>query len=364
MTPTASARDPRLAGLEIRATAGGFAAMTPVFSPDVFRYSLEVQSDIKEVEVIPSADGSTPAEVTIGGKTAEPGAPVTVPVAIGKSVIKVAARGKAGTAAIYTVTVNREDVRRVVAGFRKLRFQDPETGLTMGYRLYVPQPLEKGASYPLVLFLHGAGESGSDNEIQLTANQGATVWAKPREQARHPSFVLAPQNPKDPAATSPMDFGRKGWTSLMGLGFGQPFAVEPSLRTARAILLKVMADYPVDRKRVYGTGLSMGAFGIYAMAAEYPGTFAAVVGICGGLDPGSASRLAHTPVWAFHAAADPVVPVRFSRETVEALRRAGGSPRYTEYGPEFFFKPDAHVSWIPAYASVEMRDWLFQQKTE
>jgi predicted peptidase len=361
MTPTVSNRDPRLAGLEIRATTGGSGRMTPDFSPGVFRYSIEVQSDIREIDIVPAGDRSALAAISINGKAAESGSPAVIALAVGENAVNVTAKGKAGKAVTYTLIVKRQDIGPVAAAFRKLELTDPETGITMGYRLFVPRHVDEGTAYPLVLFLHGAGESGSDNEIQLTANEGATIWAKPQEQARHPCFVLAPQNPKDPAATSPMDFGRKGWTSLMRLGFDQPFAVEPSLRTARAILQKVMADYPVDPKRVYGTGLSMGGFGIYAMAAEYPGTFAAVVGICGGLDPGSASRLAHTPVWAFHGAADPTVNVKFSRDTVEALRKAGGSPRYTEYGPDVFFKPDAHLSWIPAYASVETRDWLFQR---
>jgi len=353
-----------LDGLEIRATAGGFGELTPAFSPEVLHYSIQVQSDIREIQVIPRAAASVEA-VTVNGAAVRPGDAATVSVGTGDTTIVVSAGNAPGGVEGCTVTVRREDSAPTANRFEVHRFEDPATGIAMGYRLFVPQPLDRSRTYPLVLFLHGAGESGSDNEIQLTAYEGATVWAQPPEQARHPCFVLAPQNPRDPQAAwppaSPTDFGRRSWTSLLRLGFGQPFVVDPPLRTAYAVLQKVMAEYPVDRNRVYGTGLSMGGFGIYALAAEHPQTFAAVVGICGGLDPGKASALASTAVWVFHAAQDPTVSVRFSRDTVEALKKSGRPPRYTEYGPEFFFLPDAHLSWVPAYASAEMREWLFQQ---
>ncbi len=97
------------------------------------------------------------------------------------------------------------------------------------------------------------------------------------------------------------------------------------------------------------------------MNVDHPDTFAAIVGICGGLDPARAAVLADKPIWVFHAAEDPIVNVRFSRDTVKALRAAGGKPLYTEYGKEVYIAPTAHQCWIPTYASGEMRDWLFAQ---
>ncbi len=350
---------PGLNGLEVKATAGGLDALTPAFSRQITHYRLDVQSDIASVLVIPRVDSG--AAITVQDAEVSSGMPCSVALAVGDNSVKVEVSDPAGRTAAYTVRVTREDIAPTAARFRKLSWQDPATGISLGYRLFVPEPYDPVAAYPLVLFLHGAGESGNDNEAQLTANQGATVWAKPQEQARHPCFILAPQNPKDPNAVSPEDFGRQGWTTLMRLGPAHPFGVEPSLTACYGLIRKVMEEYSIDSKRIYATGLSMGGFGVYALAAEHPDTFAAVVGICGGLDPEKAGALSRTAIWVFHAAADPIVPVRFSQETVKALQAAGGHPRYTEYGPRVFLAPNAHVSWVPTYANREVRDWLFQQ---
>ncbi|MCX7039808.1 MAG: cadherin-like beta sandwich domain-containing protein [Spirochaetes bacterium] len=353
--------DPRLSGLDVQATAGGASALSPAFSGSRFDYTVDVQSDIGEVAIIPRVEDHSASRISVNGKLASSGDPFAVRLAVGDNPVKVEIQDRAGRKAVYTLTINREDIRPVVDRFKKLTYRDSATGATMGYRLFVPEGYDPSRSYPLVLFLHGAGESGSDNEIHLRANQGATVWAKPREQGRHPCFVLAPQNPKDPEAISPGDFGRMGWTSLMSRGFRDPFESAPALGMAYAVLQKVMADYNVDRSRVYATGLSMGCFGVCAMNVDHPDTFAAIVAICGGLDPASAFALAKKPIWVFHATEDPLVDVRFSRDTVRALSEAGGKPRYTEYGKEVYIAPTAHQSWIPAYASAEMRDWLFEQ---
>jgi len=355
------AGEPRLSGLDVQATAGGVSVLNPAFSASAFDYTVDVQSDIGEAAIIPRANAPSASRISINGEVVSSGAPLRVQLAVGYNPVKVDVKDRAGRSAVYTLTIKREDIRPVVDSFKKLTYLDPATGVTMGYRLFVPEGYDSTRSYPLVLFLHGAGESGSDNEIHLTANQGATVWAKPQEQAKHPCFVLAPQNPKDPAATSPDDFGRMGWTSLLQRGFYDPFKSEPALQTAFAVLQQVMADYNVDSKRVYATGLSMGCFGVFAMNLDHPDTFAAIVGICGGLDPLKAAVLANKPIWVFHAAEDPIVEVRFSQETVRALRDAGGKPQYTEYGKEVYLAPMAHVSWVPAYADAEMRDWLFEQ---
>lgn len=358
---TSPIRDPRLSGLYIQAPAGGIGSLSPTFSENTFSYTVDVQSDIKEVTVIPRIKAGSTAIMIPNRESASSEVPRTVKLAVGDNPVMVEVKDRTDRRTVYTVTINREDIKPVVDSFKKMTYHDPATGVTMGYRLFVPEGYDSTRSYPLVLFLHGAGESGSDNEIQLTASQGATVWAKPREQARHPCFVLAPQNPKDPSATSPEDLGRLGWTTLMRRGLADPFRSEPALETAFAVLQRVMADYSVDRNRVYATGLSMGCFGVFTMNVDHPDAFAAIVGICGGLDPAKAVVLANKPIWVFHAAEDPTVDVRFSRETVRALREAGGMPRYTEFGKEIYLAPTAHQSWVPAYASSEMRDWLFEQ---
>jgi predicted peptidase len=358
---TTSAGNPRLSGLNVRATEGGFGALNPAFSENAFDYRVDVKSDVGEAAIIPRAKAPFASRISVNGEAVSSGAPQKIRLAVGDNPVRIEVRDRAGRSATYTVTITREDIRPVVDSFEKLTYRDPETGITMGYRLFVPEGYDPTKTYPLVLFLHGAGESGSDNEIHLTASQGATVWAKPQEQARHPCFVLAPQNPKDPKAASPSDFGRMGWTTLMRKGFNAPFEPEPALRTAFAVLQKVVGDYSIDSRRVYATGLSMGGFGVFAMNVEHPDTFAAIVAICGGLDPARASALAGKPTWIFHAVKDPIVDVSFSRKSVQALRDAAGNPRYTEYGKKVYIAPTAHQSWVPAYASGEMRDWLFEQ---
>jgi predicted peptidase len=130
----------------------------------------------------------------------------------------------------------------------------------------------------------------------------------------------------------------------------------PNMQVAINILLNVLDNHPVDRKRVYLTGLSMGGYGSWDLAARHPEWFAAVVPICGGGDSASVARLVKLPVWAIHGDADPVVPVSRTRQMIEALREAGGKPHYSEL-------PDVgHNSWTPGYDDPQgALPWMFQQ---
>ncbi len=114
--------------------------------------------------------------------------------------------------------------------------------------------------------------------------------------------------------------------------------------------------YKVDKDRVYVTGLSMGGFGTWSLAGFSPDRFAALAPICGGGDPNTVRRFAHVPVWVFHGAKDPVVPLAASEKMVEALKKAKGNVKVTIY-------PEAgHDSWSEAYANSELYEWLLQQK--
>ena len=119
---------------------------------------------------------------------------------------------------------------------------------------------------------------------------------------------------------------------------------------------KTIEQYPVDSRRVYVTGISMGGFGTWAMMAAEPDLLAAAVPVCGGGDPGWAPRIKAIPVWAFHGAEDTVVPAEYTRRMIRALRAAGADPKYTEY-PGI-----GHDSWTPAYQEPDLLDWLFSQK--
>jgi predicted peptidase len=191
---------------------------------------------------------------------------------------------------------------------------------------------------PLILFLHGAGESGTDDERPTTVGIGPAIDAHPE---RFPALVVFPQASRG-----------YGWR-----GF--------NLAAAVAALDDVEERYSVDRGRVYVTGISMGGYGTWLAALQQPERFAAAVPVCGGLDrtssalsfPQAAQRLAPLPQWVFHGDADDIIPVQTSRAMVRALRAAGGADvRYTEYAGV------KHNSWDRAYAEPELMPWLLRQR--
>jgi len=328
--------------------------MTPAFSPDVTDYSLSVHSDVVAVGIVISVDRASRGGVLVNNQMVDPGKAVDVKLAVGDNTIAVVVSGANHSTTGYALHVNREDMQPVIDKFLKASYTDTATGITMGYRLFVPADYGSTRSYPLVLFLDGAGGRGNDNEVQLTGTQGATVWAKPEEQAKHSCLVLAPQCPSDHT-------GQTGWTSLMSKGPSDPYKPRPELETAYHILQDVVSKYNVDKNRVYCTGLSMGGFGTWAIAILHPDTFAALVEESGGGDPANIAKVAQLPVWIFHSVKDLTIPISFAKSTVSALMKAGGKPKYTEYADDTSFYPNAHFAWVPAYANAEMRDWLFQQ---
>jgi predicted peptidase len=121
------------------------------------------------------------------------------------------------------------------------------------------------------------------------------------------------------------------------------------------LIAKIEKEFPIDRSRIYVTGLSMGGYGTWDLIARFPHRFAAAVPVCGGGDPETASQIKHIPLWAFHGALDNVVPPGQSRVMVRALQDAGGTPGYTEY-------PDVkHDSWVYAFREPHLLPWLFNQ---
>jgi predicted peptidase len=125
---------------------------------------------------------------------------------------------------------------------------------------------------------------------------------------------------------------------------------------ALAILDEVAKEYKVDPQRVYLTGLSMGGFGTWSLAAKDPGRWAAIAPICGGGNPNDAAKIKDLPCWCFHGGADPVVPPSRSRVMMKALWDAGGHPNYTEYPGV------GHNSWDKAYATADLYEWLLAQR--
>jgi predicted peptidase len=197
------------------------------------------------------------------------------------------------------------------------------------YVLFVPRDYDPQKTYPLVLFLHGLGESGTDGKKQATVGLGKAV--KEREKT-FPAIVVFPQSQN------------KSWN-----------ASSADAKRALAIVEEVSKEYKVDPKRLYLTGLSMGGIGSWSLVAAMPDKWAAVVPICGRGDPKTASKFKDVPLWAFHGDKDNAVPVSGSRDMIDALKKAEGNPRYTEYPGV------GHNSWDKAYATDELYDWLFKQ---
>jgi predicted peptidase len=212
---------------------------------------------------------------------------------------------------------------------------------TMPYGILEPVKIESNEKYPLVIFLHGAGERGNDNSTHLKFIQ---ILYSRNVLMKYPSFVLAPQCPL-----------KESWSDFMS---GKPFSQTPTrpMQLCLEILEKVIKEYPVDPSRIYVTGLSMGGFGTWDLITRFPNRFAAAVPICGGGDEKKVSLIKHIPIWAFHGALDGTVPPQKSRRMIEALWSAGASPGYTEY-------PNVeHNSWYKAYKDPHLPAWLFQQK--
>ncbi|MDH5831153.1 prolyl oligopeptidase family serine peptidase [Luteimonas sp. M1R5S18] len=216
------------------------------------------------------------------------------------------------------------------------------------YQVFVPARAAAAGKAPVILFLHGSGERGADNQRQVAVGLGPQVR---RQADTFPAIVVFPQVPEDGE-----------WNQVVDVTFAQ--------------LDAATREFGGDPDRTYLTGLSMGGYGAWELALRQSYRFAAVVPVCGGLvhprrttmavtvvadeaDPYAAvaQRLHGMPVWMFHGAKDDLVPPEYSRRLEAAFRAAGArDARYTEF-------PDAnHNSWDPAYATPELWDWLFAQR--
>lgn len=372
LTGCGNAVDNQLSSLEIPITTGVEASLSPAFKTNITEYELDVPNDISTIEVKPTA-AQNDAVVTVNGtdvsapkEELDPTQEGAIMVALdeGDNEVKIeVSNSEADVPTIYTVNVVREDLSKVRSKFLDLSYTSPTTGITMPYRLYVPDSYEEGIDekYPIVFFLHGSGERGDDNELQLSANIGATVWATQEVQDKQEMFVLAPQ------ARDGGDDTGFGMTRVDDqIDLKNVYTLSDDAKTAKEILDSVTTKYPIDQSRIYGTGVSQGAFGIWNLDLEYPDLFAAIVPIAGSGDKNNPNieEIVEQPIWAFNAAADPVIPVTEEESMVETLQSLGSDIEYTEYPADDYFYPSAHMSWIPAYHNEDMIDWMIEQQKE
>ena len=247
------------------------------------------------------------------------------------------------------------EIQRVSAAdlMRPLTHRSAE-GLTMPYRLSVPKDDAGRGPFPLVVYLHHAGQTGTDNLKQIRHDQspdktdwGVGVFLLPETQRKHPCFVVAPQVPEQKA------WAYMDWTKPTS---PRPPEMNEYLRMMFEIVDGLLAEYPIDRGRIYITGASMGGFGTFEAVSRRPHFFAAAVPICGGHDEACAPLLADTPIWAFHGERDETISVQRTRNMIAAIRAAGGKPIYWEYaGVGHTFVRDL------AYDDPRLVEWMFAQ---
>lgn len=202
-----------------------------------------------------------------------------------------------------------------------------ERTVRLRYLLFLPKDYEKQPrkKWPLILFLHGAGERGDD--LALVKIHGIAKIVE--EQPDFPFIAVSPQCPENTL----------WWEHTP---------------TLKALLDQVMAEYAVDDRRIYVTGLSMGGYGTWSLAMAHPDLFAAIAPICGGGFSEFVEILRDVPVWAFHGDEDPAVPLAAGQRMVEALQAVGGDVRFTVYPGV------GHDSWTETYENPELYEWFLQ----
>ena len=229
-----------------------------------------------------------------------------------------------------------------------------QNGDTMPYRLLLPQNYDATKQYPLVVFLHGRGESGTDNQKQLA--HGSSLFLRDSIRKNYPAIVVFPQCSNDTY-----------WSNVQATTTGERnskrtffFVPDGPPSSAMTMLMgltdHLLLQYPVVKEQVYVMGLSMGGMGTFELVRRKPGVFAAAIPICGGANPATAKQLRKTKWWVFHGGKDDVVLPAFSANMVAALKKAKASVQFTLY-------PNAnHNSWDPAFAEPNLMKWLFAQK--
>jgi predicted peptidase len=227
-------------------------------------------------------------------------------------------------------------------------------GDTMPYRILLPENYQPAQKYPLVLFLHGRGESGTDNEKQLA--NGATLFLETENRLKHKAIVIFPQCAPGSYWSNTQTVYHDSLKNKRHFYFIEDGPPSTAMVMAMHLVQNIFERYPVNKQQVYVMGLSMGGMGTFEIVRRMPNVFAAAVPICGGAHPSTAPKLVKTKWWIFHGLKDDLVDPGFSKKMEAALKKSNASVRATYY-------PDAnHNSWDPAFREPGLLDWLFSQK--
>lgn len=218
-------------------------------------------------------------------------------------------------------------------------------GNSIPYRIHIPEDMDANKTYPLIIFFHGAGQRGSNNDKHLI--HGVRDILAYSKENNKPAIIIAPQSPQN-----------QQWVNVPWDGDTHVMPEEPSqpMRLAIALMKDILLKQPIDKKRIYVTGFSMGGFGTWDILQRLPHLFAAAIPVCGGGDTSQAEKIKDIPIWAFHGDKDTVVKTIRSKDMIAAIKKAGGNPQYTEY------KGVAHDSWTQTYSDQNVLRWLFMQK--
>lgn len=219
------------------------------------------------------------------------------------------------------------------------------TNVRMPYRIMAPERIKDGEKYPLIVFLHGAGERGDDNEKQLL--HGASIFSNPVNAKKYPAFVVFPQCKE------------RAWTDGINERMFMPGAPVPGESKTEESVIELIraiaAENPVDTSRIYLVGISMGGIATYDLACRYPDLFAAAVPICGAVNPDRLPEAADVNFMIFHGVEDEQIPSICGREAYKALNAAGANVDYIE------FAGMGHDCWDAAFNYPDFLPWLFSQ---
>ena len=223
---------------------------------------------------------------------------------------------------------------------------------TLNYRILKPKDFDKNKKYPLLLFMHGSGERGSDNQAQL--KHGSSLFTEAANRENFKAFVVFPQCPTGDYWAS-ITYSNEG--EGLGFGFNKQGPPQKSLKMVLGLMDQLVKNPNVDPSRIYVMGLSMGGMATYELLQRRPELFAAAIPICGGANLENAGLYAkNTPVWIFHGTDDRVIHPKYSIEIAQAINEAGGSPRLNLYDNT------GHDSWTRAFAEPDFLSWLFSHK--